>query len=193
MGDFSQLDFVLENRDLIRGPIVEIGSKDYGNTNNFRSYFDNETYLGVDQEPGKGVDVICDFTSDFDSITRDIGLKMCRTVICLSVLEHCKHPFKMAENIGRLLANGGVLFVSVPFVWNIHAFPDDYWRFTPSSLPILFSDLQLLQERSYYSTKIRGEKLPLDAKIKVWGMTSKYSYTMFPAMVNGLMVKQNGS
>lgn len=67
MGDLNQLDFVDENRLSVKGPILEVGSKDYGNTNNFRLLFEHELYIGTDQEPGKGVDVVCDFTADHAS------------------------------------------------------------------------------------------------------------------------------
>jgi len=37
----------------------------------------------------------------------------------------------MGESITALLEEAGTLFVSVPFAWHIHAYPSDYWRFTP--------------------------------------------------------------
>ena len=65
MGDLNQLLFVQKNKDRVKGPILEIGSKDHGNTQNLRSLFPNFEYVGVDMEQGKGVDIALDFTSDF--------------------------------------------------------------------------------------------------------------------------------
>lgn len=207
MGDLNQLDFVIENRHLGVGPILEIGSKDYGNTNNFRTLFPNELYLGIDQEGGKGVDVVCDFTSDHESLKRLIGVGQFGTVICFSVLEHCKYPFKIAENISKFLAEGGILFLSVPFVWNIHAYPDDYWRFTPASIQVLFPQFKVVEDKSFYFTKIRGERLPLTHNLKQWQRLTfrssiltrmvqrfcpaepVYPYTMIPVNINAVLVK----
>jgi hypothetical protein len=209
MGDLNQLDFVDENRLSVKGPILEVGSKDYGNANNFRLLFEHELYIGTDQEPGKGVDVVCDFTADYASIIDQVGIEKFGTIICFSVLEHCKNPFKMAENISKFLIGGGTLFVSVPFVWNIHSYPDDYWRFTPSSLSILFPDCMLVEEKSFYSTKIRGERFPFSTNLpdqerftftisimirvlqKLHLARAKYPYVLFPVMVNASLIKKS--
>lgn len=207
MGDLNQLDFVIENRHMVVGPILEIGSKDYGNTNDFRRLFPNEHYVGIDQESGRGVDIVCDFTSDYESLKKLIGIGQFGTVICFSVLEHCKYPFKIAENISSFLVEGGILFLSVPFVWNIHAYPDDYWRFTPASIPVLFKQFELREEKSFYSTKNRGERLPfthnlkqsqrLDFRSSILNLIvqklllaePRHPYTMIPVNINAVLVK----
>ena len=48
MGNLNQLDFLLENRHRVESPILEIGSCDYGNSNDFRRFFPEFRYLGVD-------------------------------------------------------------------------------------------------------------------------------------------------
>ena len=209
MGDLNQLDFMTENCHMVTGPILEIGSKDYGNTNDFRKLFPNELYVGIDQESGKSVDIVCDFTSDYEFLKKIIGVEQFRTVICFSVLEHCKYPFKIAENISRFLVEGGIIFLSVPFVWNIHAYPDDYWRFTPASIPVLFPQFKLLEDKSFYSTKIRGEHLPFTHNLKQWQRLTfrssilnrivqwlclaepVYPYTMIPVNINTVLVKNS--
>jgi len=194
---------------MVEGHILEVGSKQYGNANDFRQLFKTETYIGVDQEPGKGVDVVCDFTSDYELIKNKMGIEKFKTVICFSVLEHCKYPLKMAENISRFLAERGVIFISVPFVWEIHTFPDDYWRFTPASLSVLFPECELVEDRSFYYTKIRGERLPLTANLarqeifaptvimrimRRFGLvSSKYSCALFPTLLNAILVKKSMS
>lgn len=208
MGDLNQLDFALENRDLVKEPILEIGSKDYGNTPDLRRHFPGTRYTGVDQSAGPGVDLVCDFTADFDSLRARIGLDCFGTVICFSVFEHCRDPFRMAVNITRFLGDGGTLLLSVPFVWNIHAYPEDYWRFTPSAVPLLFPGLRMLHERSYYATKQRGERLPLETDLRALGRTGRsrldrlrrklgvarelHPYLLFPVNVNAVLVKPTG-
>lgn len=57
--------------------------------------------------------------------------------ICMDLLEHTTDPFLVAKNIVRSMAKGAYLFVTVPFVWELHYFPD-YWRFTPQGLELVF-------------------------------------------------------
>lgn len=140
MGDLNQFYFVKNNVHLVTEPVLEVGSKDYGNTPDFRSLFPNYEYIGVDMEEGKGVDIVMDLTDEFSAIVKKLENRSFGTVICFSVLEHCKHPFKMCDNISRLLKNEGLLFVSVPFSWKIHGYPSDYWRFTPDGIKVLFPE-----------------------------------------------------
>lgn len=206
MGTLNELDFVINNHDLVQGPILEIGSKDYGNTNNFRQYFADKEYVGMDMEAGKGVDVVCDFTDDYNVLKHKLGDRKFKTIICLCVFEHCKNPFLMAENIDRFLEKKGVLFLSTPFVWNIHAYPNDYWRFTPATYSLLFPNYSVLQEKSYYTTKIRGEHFSLDTSIdsisflkptfltfllkKIHFIKFQYPYALVPANINAILVKK---
>ncbi len=38
----------------------------------------------------------------------------------------------------RTLKPDGCLYISVPWVWEFHAFPSDYWRFSLPALDTLF-------------------------------------------------------
>ena len=60
MGDTNQYQFALEHKDALSGPFLEIGSRDYGNTQDLRSFFPDETYVGVDLSQGDGVDKVLD-------------------------------------------------------------------------------------------------------------------------------------
>ena len=58
--------------------------------------------------------------------------------ICMDLLEHVENPFIVAENISRSLVRGALLFVTVPWIWELHYHPKDYWRFAPQGLEELF-------------------------------------------------------
>ena len=90
--------------------------------------------LGVDMQAGDGVDHVLDLE---EPLPEDIGQFM--HVECMSVLEHSRRPWKMAANIERLLQPGGTLLVTVPFVWRVHGYPSDYWRFTKDGVRALFT------------------------------------------------------
>ena len=165
MGDVNQLAFAKYYSHIVKSPILEIGSKDYGNTQDFRALFRDVEYLGTDMQSGKGVDMVLDFTEDFELIDEKLEGKRFGTIICMSVLEHCSDPFKMARNIQSLMKDGGVLLVSVPFVWEVHGFPDDYWRFTPNGVRALFPGLDFDVYNGQAWTSKNGEFSDLDDEL----------------------------
>ncbi|SPH24769.1 Ubiquinone biosynthesis O-methyltransferase [Defluviimonas aquaemixtae] len=53
-------------------------------------------------------------------------------VICLNTLEHIYDAASVLKDIRRVLKPGGTAIVTVPWIFRIHAHPDDYFRATPS-------------------------------------------------------------
>jgi SAM-dependent methyltransferase len=86
---------------------------------------------GVDLEAGPGVDIVAD-------LEEPVALGLFAHIDCVSVLEHSRRPWLLAANLERLLQPGGTLFVEAPFVWRIHSYPSDYWRFTVEGVRLLF-------------------------------------------------------
>lgn len=166
MGDVNQLIFISRYAEQLDGPLLEIGSKDYGSTQDLRSLFaDKGTYVGVDMEDGPGVDVVLDLTEDFDRIDAKLGGRRFATIFCLSVLEHCEQPFKMAQNLTLLLKPGGRICIGAPFSWKVHAYPNDYWRFTPEGIKKLFPRVHFDIEQSVASTSKKNEFQKLDDEL----------------------------
>ncbi|MEK9160530.1 MAG: methyltransferase domain-containing protein [Patescibacteria group bacterium] len=61
-------------------------------------------------------------------------------VICMNVLEHLYLPTTALSEAQRVLRPGGKIVGSVPFLFNVHGSPDDYFRYTKSALTRLLSD-----------------------------------------------------
>lgn len=116
------------------GSVLIVGSKVYKTRLDRRQRYANA--VGVDMEAGQGVDVV----ADLEEPLNDLG--PFAHVDCLSVLEHSKRPWLLAANVERLLETGGTLFLSVPFVWRIHGYPSDYWRFTVAGVRLLFPAIE---------------------------------------------------
>jgi len=64
--------------------------------------------------------------------------------LCMDLLEHTSNPFIVADNISDSLKKGAILFVTVPWVWEIHHYPNDYWRFAPQGLEEIFPKMKVL-------------------------------------------------
>lgn len=55
-------------------------------------------------------------------------------IVCINVLEHIFEYQKALDNIYNGLKKGGYLFLSIPLFYPLHMLPNDYWRYTPSTL-----------------------------------------------------------
>ncbi|VVT31685.1 methyltransferase domain-containing protein [Rhizobium sp. EC-SD404] len=165
MGDRNQLLFVERNASHFDGPFLEIGSRDYGDTQNLRALFAPKgDYIGIDALEGAGVDRVVDLTQPMETISAALGGQRFGTIFCMSVMEHCRQPFAMADAITKLLKPGGVLCLSVPFAWQFHGYPSDYWRFTHEGVKQLFPDL-VFDEAKGHAALRDGEFNPLDTEI----------------------------
>lgn len=151
MGDRNQILFLQKFAGAVTGPILEIGSKDYGSTSSFRDAFPGNPYIGIDMAEGKAVDKVVDLVEGIG----DLPENHFELAVCCSVLEHVPRPWVMADNITRLMAPGGRLYMSVPWVWRYHAYPDDYFRFSFRGVEALFPGFRW--DAPYYSTNVEGE------------------------------------
>lgn len=79
--------------------------------------------VGLDVAGGFGVDVIAEPGKPWpiDSASFD-------AVLCTQVLEHVSDLEATLVEIGRVLKPGGLLVVTIPFMYNEHGAPEDYRR-----------------------------------------------------------------
>ncbi|MDR2600762.1 MAG: class I SAM-dependent methyltransferase [Oscillospiraceae bacterium] len=59
------------------------------------------------------------------------------SALSTSVLEHLEEPQKAFDEVYRILDNGGVLLLSVPFLYHLHEQPRDFYRYTTYGLQYL--------------------------------------------------------
>jgi SAM-dependent methyltransferase len=60
--------------------------------------------------------------------------------LATEVLEHCPEPQVVLREIARVLSSGGMLFLTVPFLWPLHDSPHDEYRYTPFAIERLLND-----------------------------------------------------
>lgn len=65
-------------------------------------------------------------------------------VECDAVLEHVRNPAAVVREIERVLCPGGYVHFVVPFCHPFHAYPSDYYRFTPEGLRELTKGLEMV-------------------------------------------------
>lgn len=113
------------------GRTLIVGSHIYRNKEDRRKRYPDG--VGWDMIEGDGVDRVIDLE---EPLPDDAGTFA--HIECMSVIEHSRRPWKLAENVENLLQLSGTLHVSAPFVWRVHGYPDDLWRFTTSGIRELF-------------------------------------------------------
>lgn len=85
-------------------------------------------YTGVDLEAGPGVDVIVSSAArlPFDGNWFDV-------VVSTSVFEHDSAFWQSFEELVRVTAPGGFIYVNAPSNGHVHQHPRDCWRFYPDA------------------------------------------------------------
>lgn len=120
----------------VRGPVLVAGSRHYAGRPLPSARYPELKVVGVDMQAGDGVDVVADLEDPQPDM---IGFGH---VDCCSVLEHSRRPWLMAQTLLDCLQPGGTLLVSAPFVWRVHAYPSDYFRFTVEGIRSLFPGIE---------------------------------------------------
>ena len=113
------------------GPVVELGAyypPGYAWLSDLRPYFPGREYIGCDLRAGEGVDRIED-VQDLSFEDASVG-----TLLAFEILEHVPDPQRAISEVDRVLRDDGLFALSTPFNYGLHAFPDDYWRFTASGM-----------------------------------------------------------
>lgn len=150
----NALDRFLGACDVRDGRTLIVGSKIHEGTDKPDRRTLYAIALGVDMEAGPGVDRVLDIEEplpdrfgDFDHIE------------CTSVLEHSRRPWLMAANLERALIEGGTILVLVPWVWRIHNYPGDFYRYTPQGIAALFPSIHW-EGRGYIVEDRLVQKVP---------------------------------
>jgi SAM-dependent methyltransferase len=131
------------------GRTLVVGSKCYGDKPDRRAHY--KKAFGVDLFEGEGVDLVHDMEKPLPD-----SLGQFDHVDCVSVLEHVRRPWKMAENIERALVHNGTILVSVPFSWRLHGYPSDLWRMSAEALTVLFPSIQWRERKYLVGDRLRN-------------------------------------
>ena len=130
-------------RGVMRGPMLDVGC----GTKPYRALFDTESYIGLDiDSESTRARGMADALYDGGRFPFDDA--QFQSVLCNQVLEHVFNPQEFLGEVRRVLAPGGTLLLTVPFVWDEHEQPYDYARYSTFGLRALLEahGFRLLQQ-----------------------------------------------
>lgn len=117
------------------GTVLEIGSRARSAMTRLEMIPKQLKYVGLDILPGPNVDVV----GDAHELEKLFGRDRFVAAFSLSVFEHLAMPWKVALELNRVLAPGGIVFTSTHQTWPVHEEPWDFWRFSRYSWQTLFN------------------------------------------------------
>src|ERR1700760_2532729 len=112
------------------GILADIGSMDVNGT--YRHLFPDWRYIGVDMEPGPGVDIVARKPYRYPLASESVDL-----VICGQAFEHMEYFWLGWLEICRIVKRGGLIFLLAPSRGPEHRYPVDCWRFYPDGFRAL--------------------------------------------------------
>jgi SAM-dependent methyltransferase len=116
----------------INGYLLDVGC----GTKPYRSLFKVKHYRGLDiDSPNSRARGVADDL--YDGTQFPYTNRAFDSVLCNQVLEHVFNPDEFLTEINRVLKPGGILLLTVPFVWDEHEQPYDYARYTSFGLHAL--------------------------------------------------------
>lgn len=135
----SILRALRESLPRMRGNIIDIGAGYAPYRDFFRENPAITSYLTADLKGG-----LYEHSSPpdipWDGNTLPVEDGAADVVILTEVLEHCDEPAKTLAECSRVLAPGGLMFLTVPFLWPLHDVPYDAFRYTPWTLSRLLKE-----------------------------------------------------
>lgn len=115
------------------GALLDIGC----GTKPYQVLFEVEKYIGMDYSK-EGANQNSNADIVYEGKQFPIKDESFEYALATEVLEHVFEPENFIKEIHRVLKEGGLLLVTVPFVWDEHEQPYDFGRYTSFGLRHLF-------------------------------------------------------
>jgi len=139
--------------------VVDIGS---GLNPPYKNLFPNR--IRVDVDPLKCPEVLGSiYQLPFESGSQEV-------ILCSEVFEHLDRPEEAADELHRVLGNGGVVIFTTRFIFPIHGAPNDYYRYTEYSLAKIFSKFSIekitFESGPFYTVGVILQRIAFQTELK---------------------------
>lgn len=112
--------------------VLDVGAGDAP----YRELFAAQRYVTLDHEETPH-DRNVDLVGSAEAIPSDA--RRFDAIVCTQVLEHVPEPLQALREFHRVLRPSGRLIATVPFAWEEHELPHDYFRYTKPGIEHLLS------------------------------------------------------
>jgi SAM-dependent methyltransferase len=155
----SHVQDLLSRYAIHAGTVVDIGSMDVNGT--YRDLFPAYRYIGIDMEPGPGVDIVARKPYRYPLSSGSVDL-----VISGQAFEHMEFFWSGWLDMCRIVKPGGLIFLLAPSRGPEHRYPVDCWRFYPDGFRALakWAGVELLEVSTDWAEDPDPESAP-------WGDT----------------------
>ncbi len=118
-------------RHLVRGEVLDMSTPVYWNA--FLRELATVTKWLISDLSEKEVSKLghsskVDIIGDFCASPPLLPPESLDTILCISILEHCKDPMAMGRNLSEILRPGGIVFFYTPYAYIDGHLTPDYWR-----------------------------------------------------------------
>lgn len=116
----------------IKGLVLDVGSGKSAYLDIYREANDTFRYFSIDYPASREVMLVESDKPDIYGDAHYLPFKnaVADVVLFNQVLEHVPEPNQVLGEISGLLKKGGNLVISVPFIYQIHGEPFDFYRYT---------------------------------------------------------------
>lgn len=137
--DWNYIHYYFLNQDIksaletyAKGDFLDLGCGNKPYESWYKPLTTSQIGCDIIQSDKNRVDVLCPATAlSFEDNSFD-------SILCTQVLEHVFEHDKLINEVFRVLRPGGNIILTVPFAWELHEEPYDFFRYTKHGLKQLF-------------------------------------------------------
>lgn len=108
-------------------------------------------------------------------------------IISEAVVEHCKKPWIVVEELNRILRVGGFIYVDAAFMQPLHSFPHHYFNMTKDGLEVLFERFRKLR------SGVQEYQMPSYAVLSVLSNYAKCLIPLFDRVGKDIVIYDTGA
>ena len=152
-------------------PVLNVGAGDAVSNRFYLPIYQDLEHYNLDIQPEIGIDIVANCMDMPEVKSESYG-----TVLCADTLEHIEHPWEAMLEFNRILKPSGLFVATTCCCYGIHRLLlledripghppvasgtfNDYWRFCPDGLRVLFRDAEFKVLNMRGNMRIPGKEI----------------------------------